>query len=305
MKKAFTLFTFAFCIFTFQFSKAQNIGIGTNTPHASAALEVSSSNSGFLPPRMTFAQRNSINNPAQGLIIFCTNCGIGGELQYFNGASWLNMIGGTSQIPGSIVYAPSVTIGTQIWNTKNLDVATYRNGDPIPQVTDPTAWANLTTGAWCWYFNDSINYGTEYGRLYNWYAVNDPRGLAPYGWHIPTNSEWDKLTKYLDPTADTSETDAWLGTNIASKLKNTSGWYGNYGLGNGTNSSGFSAIPGGFRGGSGSFYYVGEFGYWWSANEQDLFTGSALYRSLYYNDAYITKSSISKTYGLSVRIVNN
>ncbi|MBK8341578.1 MAG: fibrobacter succinogenes major paralogous domain-containing protein [Flavobacteriales bacterium] len=69
---------------------------------------------------------------------------------------------------------PSTTlICGQTWSTRNLDVATYRNGDPIPQVTDPTAWTELTTGAWCWYNNDSVTYHA-YGRLYNWYAVNDP-----------------------------------------------------------------------------------------------------------------------------------
>lgn len=68
----------------------------------------------------------------------------------------------------------------------NLDLRNYRNGDPIPQEADLTVWSNLTTGAWCWYNNDSATYAATYGKLYNWYAVNDPRGLAPVGWHIPT-----------------------------------------------------------------------------------------------------------------------
>jgi uncharacterized protein (TIGR02145 family) len=83
----------------------------------------------------------------------------------------------------------TVTIGTQVWMTKNLDVDRYRNGDIIPEVKDSIAWANLKTGAWCYYNNDP-ELGKIYGKLYNWYAVNDPRGLAPAGYHIPTDAEW-------------------------------------------------------------------------------------------------------------------
>jgi hypothetical protein len=89
-----------------------------------------------------------------------------------------------------------VAIGTQVWTTKNLDVATYRNGDVISQVSDKDAWANLTTGAWCYYENDAKN-GVKYGKLYNWYAVNDARGLAPAGWHVPTDYEWEVLSTFL------------------------------------------------------------------------------------------------------------
>lgn len=85
-----------------------------------------------------------------------------------------------------------VTIGNQKWMEKNLEVVTYRNGDVIPQVTDNTAWAALTTGAWCYYNNDPAN-GAIYGKLYNWYAVYDSRGLAPQGWHIPTYAELTTL----------------------------------------------------------------------------------------------------------------
>lgn len=89
-----------------------------------------------------------------------------------------------------------VKIGSQTWSTKNLDVSTYRNGDATPQVKNVTAWANLTTGAWCYYENQTEN-GTTYVKLYNWYAVNDARGLAPNGYHIPTDDEWTTLITYL------------------------------------------------------------------------------------------------------------
>jgi hypothetical protein len=89
-----------------------------------------------------------------------------------------------------------VLIGNQIWTSTNLEVITYRNGETIPQVQDANTWANLTTGAWCYYENNTAN-GTTYGKLYNWFAVNDPRGLAPNGYHIPTNAEWSTLITYL------------------------------------------------------------------------------------------------------------
>ncbi len=92
-------------------------------------------------------------------------------------------------------YAQTVTIGSQVWASKNLNVSTYRNGDIIPHVQDQNAWAKLTTGAWCYYDNDPSN-EAKYGKLYNWYAVNDPRGLAPVGFHIPTHEEWLTLTDF-------------------------------------------------------------------------------------------------------------
>jgi len=92
---------------------------------------------------------------------------------------------------------PYVSICNQVWMVKNLDVATYRNGDPIPQVADAAAWAGLTTGAYCYYNNDSATYAANYGKLYNWYAVDDPRGLAPAGWHVASDAEWTELTNCL------------------------------------------------------------------------------------------------------------
>ena len=111
------------------------------------------------------------------------------------------------------IKAQDVTIGTQTWTSKNLDISTYRNGEVIPEVQDSAAWANLTTGAWCYYENSTAK-GTIYGKLYNWYAVNDPRGLAPKGYHIPSDAEWTILTDYLG------------GDSIAGKqMKSTSGWF--------------------------------------------------------------------------------
>src|SRR5665648_943598 len=102
--------------------------------------------------------------------------------------------GTVTDIDGNVY--KTVTIGTQVWMAENLKTTKYRNGDPIPNITDATAWTNLTTGAYCNNNNDA-NYATTYGRLYNWYAVNDIRNIAPAGWHIPTKAEWTTLTTYL------------------------------------------------------------------------------------------------------------
>ena len=186
-------------------------------------------------------------------------------------------------------YAQTVTIGSQVWTSKNLDVATYRNGDVIPQVQDENAWENLTTGAWCYYDNDASN-GTEYGKLYNWYAVNDPRGLAPNGYHIPTDAEWTQLSDYLGGESE-----------AGTKMKSTSGWVVN---GNGTNSSGFSGLPGGFRRNSlGTFDAIGEDGYWWSSTENG--TNAAWDRVLVYNNGNVYRYYSSKVNGFSVRCLRD
>jgi uncharacterized protein (TIGR02145 family) len=98
-----------------------------------------------------------------------------------------------------IFQAQTVTIGTQVWTTKNLDVSTFRNGDVIPQASTDEAWEAAGENkqpAWCYYDNDTAN-ASKYGKLYNWYAVNDPRGLAPAGYHIPSDAEWTVLTDFL------------------------------------------------------------------------------------------------------------
>jgi uncharacterized protein (TIGR02145 family) len=163
---------------------------------------------------------------------------------------------------------PNVTIGTQVWSSTNLEVNTYRDGTIIPHVTDPTAWAGLTTGAWCYYNNDTAN-GVVYGVLYNWYAVagihdTDPntpnKTLAPQGWHIPNNLEWNTLINYLG------------GLSVAGgKMKETgtSHWFSpNTGA---TNISGFTALPNGLRvWNDGGFLLMGAYGHCWSIDEYNL-----------------------------------
>jgi len=151
---------------------------------------------------------------------------------------------------------PNVVIGTQRWSTINLDVSTYRDGTPIPEVTDPTEWANLTTGAWCYYDNDPAN-GPVYGKLYNWYAVNNIAngGLAPVGQHIPTDTEWNTLITFLG------------GESVAGgKMKSTDMLWISPNVG-ATNESGFTGLPGGFQFFFGGFSNIGSGGLWWTLTE--------------------------------------
>ena len=159
----------------------------------------------------------------------------------------------------------SSTICDQDWMVKNLDVTTYRNGDPIPQVIDPSAWAELTTGAWCYYDNDPAN-SAIYGKLYNWYAVNDPRGLSPVGWHVPSDAEWTMLSNCLG------------GYSIAGgKMKSTGTLEAGTGLWlspntDATNSSGFTGLPGGIRTGDLAIDFSGinRSAYWWSSTSYSI-----------------------------------
>jgi len=192
-------------------------------------------------------------------------------------------------------YAQTVTIGAQVWMTKNLDVATFRNGDPIPQAKTNEEWVKAGDNqqpAWCYYDNDPAN-GAKYGKLYNWYAVNDSRGLAPVGYHIPSDDEWKILTDFLG------------GEEVAgTKMKSTDFWADFGGdSGNGTNESGFSGLPGGFRNYNGSFYPIGKHGYWWSSTENVTFT--AWDRYLGYRVGSVYRYSGNKRIGFSVRCLRD
>jgi uncharacterized protein (TIGR02145 family) len=290
-----------FFIFSCNLVTAQQGGIGTNSPHPSASLEIYSTTKGFLPPRMNFSQRNAIQQPATGLIIYCTDCDSAGQPQIFNGSKWCNLMGETAASP-ILLFDTSVeadTIGIQIWSTRNLSIDKYRNGDLIPQVSDPTQWANLTSGAWCWYNNDSATYGSLYGRLYNWYALQDPRGLAPAGWRLPKESDWNQLIKFLDPTADTSCLGCTQSATAGRSMKSDSGWFNG---GNGNNSSGFSALPAGNRN-LGTFFNEGLFAVWWSAS--DFNTTLAWFRFLINTDHSVNSSLTNKANGFSIRVLRD
>ena len=179
----------------------------------------------------------------------------------------------------------TVKIGSQTWMAENLNVSHYRNGAPIPQVQDSASWNQLTTGAWCYYENKTEN-GAKYGKLYNWYAVNDARGLAPMGWHIPAESEFNLLT-------------AALGGDIAGKkIKSATEDWGSY---RGTNQSGFSGLPGGGR--VDNFGLIGMYGGWWTSTQKNATTAQLRYVVIMRDKLSIHQ--LSKKSGYSVRCVKN
>jgi uncharacterized protein (TIGR02145 family) len=231
---------------------------------------------------------------------------------------------------GSISYAQTITIGTQVWMTKNLDVTIFRNGDPIPQAKTNEEWEKAgenKQAAWCYYENDPAN-GAKYGKLYNWYAVNDSRGLAPVGYHIPSDAEWTKLEDYLGADAG-RKMKSKIGWNSyttggSKTCPNCVNWNAEYrrkvpchtckdtrsvdtpkvsNAGNGTNTSGFSGLPGGLRLNDGTFSDIGKYGTWWSSTEGSTYT--AWFRGLYYYFGDVFRSYFSKHYGFSVRCLRD
>jgi uncharacterized protein (TIGR02145 family) len=184
-----------------------------------------------------------------------------------------------------------VKINSQVWMSENLNASVYRNGDPIRYARTPEDWLDAAArfeGAWCYYDNDPKN-GEVYGKLYNWHAVNDKRGLAPEGYHIPSDAEWSVLVEYLG------------GEQIAGfKMKSTTGWGNN---GNVDNSSGFNGMPGGTCEYDGKFYYCSEKGFFWSTREGG--TGLALGRYLHNNYGWVHGFVSEKGGGFSVRCLRD
>jgi uncharacterized protein (TIGR02145 family) len=199
----------------------------------------------------------------------------------------------------------TVKIGTQIWMVENLKVTHYRNGDPIPVMTNDSMWGELTNAAYCDYNNYPPN-SKIYGKLYNFYAVSSKRNLAPKGWHVPTEKEWETLEITLGMTKDTaSKCFGFRGTTEGGQLKETDTihWKGaNIGA---TNSSGFTALPGGSRGSSGKFVNMGKIGYWWTSTDWK----NSIYQPEvpakmqiggFHREIYNSKSKIIKYIGCSI-----
>lgn len=197
----------------------------------------------------------------------------------------------------------TIQIGTQIWMAENLNVSKFRNGDAIANIKSDLDWVSASVPGWC-FLNNSPGNGATYGKLYNWLAVVDPRGLAPIGWHIPSKTEWEQLINYLG------------GVEVAGKkMKSTSGWvYGGKSSSdgansNGTNESGFTALPSGYRNEYlNGLFYPRNCGNWWSSTE-NFESNSLMYR---YYFCYIL-SFYEKTFlaeypqisGFSVRCVKD
>ena len=191
-----------------------------------------------------------------------------------------------TDIDGNVYH--TVTIGTQIWMAENLKTTKYNDGTAIPLVTG-AAWDNLTTPGYCWY-NDSAIYANTYGALYNWYAVKTGK-LAPTGWHVPTDSEWEVLGNYLG------------GDSVAGgPLKSTSTLWDSPNTG-ATDATGFAALPGGCRYNDGSFKGIGNNGLWWSSTA--IVATFSWYRCMSYYGAIVSRINANNGFGFSVRCVRD
>lgn len=191
----------------------------------------------------------------------------------------------------------TVKIGDQIWMAENLNVDTFRNGETIPEAKTDEEWVNVGTEKKpAWSYNGI--YGI-YGKLYNWFAVGDPGGLAPAGWHVATDEDWQKLEVFLGMGRWIAEDDGSRGTvrqNIGNKLKAKNGWCG-------TNKSGFSALPGGYRVyDRGSFAEMGESAYFWTSSG---YGDTAWCRYLWGNFFSVNRLDLHMRYGFSVRCIKD
>jgi uncharacterized protein (TIGR02145 family) len=241
-----------------------------------------------LSPSTTYYARSYAKN-SQGVVVY------GNEVSFSTGTPIPSFSCGTStvsDVDGNNYN--TVQIGTQCWTQSNLKVSKYRNGDNISTGLSNTAWENTTAGSYAIYDNNPV-YDGLYGKLYNHYAVMDTRGLCPTGWHVPTDGEWTTLETFLG------------GSSVAGgALKSTAtqptpgGWFTpNTGA---TNSSGFSAGPGGLRGFYGDFFSVDTGGFWWSSSTSGA---DAWNRFLSYYNGDITRYNNFRTDGFSVRCLRD
>ncbi len=187
-----------------------------------------------------------------------------------------------------------VTIGNQVWMAENMNIDKFRNGDPIPEAKTDREWelaGKRGEPAWCYYDNDQEN-GQKYGKLYNWYAVNDSRGLAPAGYHIPSDAEWKVLTDHLGGESE-----------AGGKMKSIGTQYWRNPNVDANNESGFSGVPGGLRDYNGTFNYIGFHGYWWSSSQTNW--SSIRSRNLDHYDGNVNRFDDSKNNGFSVRCLRD
>jgi uncharacterized protein (TIGR02145 family) len=226
-----------------------------------------------------------------------------------SGTAYGNELSFTTSTSGVIVTNPgagvtfdghtysSIVLGNgQEWMAENLRTTVYANGDPIPNTVDGNLWSNLTTGAWAHYQNNS-SYENPYGKLYNWYTVDDSRNVCPTGWHVPSDDEWSSFVNYLDPNANGGSNFNAAG----GKMKSTQYWLSPNQDAN--NESGFSGLPGGNRSVNGAFYGITAGGTWWCSTETNI--DNALIRYLWYNDGNADRQTYSKREGFSVRCIRD
>jgi uncharacterized protein (TIGR02145 family) len=200
-----------------------------------------------------------------------------------------------------------ITIGTQTWMAENLKTSKYNDGKIIPLVSDNIKWVSISTPAFCWYSNDSTRFKQLYGGIYNWYAVNNG-GLCPAGWHVPSDSEWKTLEMFLGMTLAEADGFYFRGKDQGKQLKFTEGWSNH---GNGLNTSGFSALPGGEREqGSGSFSNEGLYGTWWSSTNSTDFSiaypmTGPYQRNIYSGETGVSRLRSNPSTGKSIRCIKD
>lgn len=198
--------------------------------------------------------------------------------------------GTMSDIDGNIYN--TIIIGNQEWMVGNLNVSRYRNGDPLPEISDNNTWQNTSAGAYCFFDNNNGN-STIYGRIYNWYAVIDNRNIAPAGWHVPGIEEWTELV-------NSAGGEIVAGGRL--KHAGTAAW--NSPNDGATNETGFTALPGGFRDDTGIFSGgPGFHGAWWTSSEQDL--QFAFGQFMYNSSTQVHGEPDPKNRGFSIRCVKD
>jgi len=283
----------------FEFSNGQNMGIGINAlnPDPSALLDLTANDKGFLITRLTASQRDAIQNPAEALMIFNTTTKCLEIFVYGWHTLWCQEDEGficghiISDICGNLYN--TIQIGNQCWMKENLKTTKYNDNQNITNITNNSSWVSTSNGAYSWYNNDSLTYGAVYGAIYNWHAVNTNK-LCPIGWHVPNNIEWLDLADYLG------------GVSVAGgKLKQTGTIFWITPNTGATNSSGFTALPGGGRRyDTGAFYIINEHAVFWSSNAVNIV--NAWGWNLNYNNAQLTSTQLAyKINGRSVRCLKD
>jgi uncharacterized protein (TIGR02145 family) len=220
--------------------------------------------------------------------------------------------GTVTDVDGNIYQ--TMIIGSQEWMIQNLKVSHYRNGTAISTGHSDSDWQSLSTGAYEVYNNDPEN-AEIYGNLYNWYAVDDSRNIAPIGWHVPTDDEIKQLEMHLGMSQSQADSIGYRGTNEGSKLAGDADlWWGSGGLEDKSEfgSSGFDALPGGYRNGyHGGFQNKAFDGYFWSSTEYSTGSNNPLYRHLHFNYTAVSRGFETvnwdsySTWGFSVRCVKD
>lgn len=203
----------------------------------------------------------------------------------------LLFLGSCTNINSSKKNNTEVNIGTQTWAIKNLGETHFKNGDTIMEAKTAEDWqkaGDSAKPAWCYYNNDSV-LGKKFGKIYNWFAVNDIRGLSPKGWHIPNEDDWTLLIEFCGGR-----------DSAGAKLKSNEEWVEE---GNGPNTIGFSGLPGGYRSNNGEFRGINKFGCWWSATEFE--TSNAWYRYFNSTNGTSTRKFNDRRDGLSVRCLKD